>query len=74
MPRDRRTTRRFAGHSYRIEPGARVIRVGEVPGSNPGAPLETGPFDFSPLKSLKPERPTANVNRVIHGDLRRPAW
>jgi hypothetical protein len=35
---------RFAGQTCEREPSARVIRVGEVPGSNPGAPIETSPF------------------------------
>jgi hypothetical protein len=35
---------RFAGNSCGRAVVARVIRVGEVPGSNPGAPIETSPF------------------------------
>jgi hypothetical protein len=35
---------RFAGDCCRGAEVARVIRVGEVPGSNPGAPIETSPF------------------------------
>jgi hypothetical protein len=56
MSRPEKQSFRFAGISYTAGLVARVIRVGEVPGSNPGAPTQRTPANAGVFCLANPDR------------------